>query len=134
MKKLLLTLLLCGFSAGILNAQTPAGVSVPLVTYKVATTGYSNGLQIVSPFYISVNSLTAEIDTAAGFMLMSHTMTTTDSSLTNVVVNDSIPPFKIYSVTIAEVDTMTLDGMIESRIKQNLIDVYGVGNISKVGE
>jgi len=132
MKKLIL---MFAVAFGILfsaNAQTPSGVSAPIVTYKIDTTGYSNGLTITDPFFVAVNSLTAEIDTAVGFMLLSYTITSTDSLQINKIANDSIPSFKIYPMTVAEVDTMTLDEMVESRIKQNLIDVYKSNNVSKV--
>lgn len=129
MKKLIFILLIAiGFSLD-LNAQTPSGVSAPIVTYKIDTTGYSNGLTINQPFYIFVNSLTAEIDTAVGFMLLSYTKTTTDSLGINKVVNDSLPSFKIYPMSIPDVDTLTLDGMVEKYIKQNLIDVYNSTNV-----
>jgi len=125
MKKLFLILALFAFAFNA-TAQT-----TPIVTYKISTTGYSNGLTIPSPFYFSVNTLGAEIG-ATGFSLYSYSVNTTDSAGTVKVVNDSISQLKIYPISVAEVDTMTLDQMIESRVKQNLIDVYGSENVSKV--
>jgi len=131
MKKLLLLMALFMGVLFTASAQTPSGVSVPIVTYQIDATGYSHGLTINDPFYVSVNSLTAEIDTAVGFMLLSYTVTTTDSLLQNKVPNDSLPTFKIYPLTIEAVDTLTLDGMVEKYIKKNLEDVYGAENVSK---
>ena len=64
MKKLVLVLLVGMFTALSVNGQSIAGVSEPIVIYKVDTSSYSNGLQVPAPWYFSVNSLTAEIDTS----------------------------------------------------------------------
>jgi len=132
MKKLVLVLAVLGiFLSNEIKAQKPSGYSVPIVTYKVDTTAYSNGLTVPAPFYFHVSSLSAEIDTSVGFFIQAYTFNTVDSLGTVKIINDSIPGRKIYPVSIPEVDTLTLDGMIELKIKQNLIDLYGINNVTK---
>ena len=135
MKKLLVVLsivLLGVISFNLLESYTPQDGSIPIVTYKIDTTGYSNGLEIPAPFYFCINSLCAEIDPTTGFNLYSYSYNLSDTINEIKILNDSIPSLKKYPMSITDVDTMTLDQMVESYIKKNLEDIYGVNNISKI--
>ncbi len=130
MKKITLSIIILLFTTTLFS-QEISGVSVPIVTYKVDTTATSHGLTIPSPFYFSVSSLTAEVDTSIGMFLQSYTITSTDSNCVNKISLDSIPGVKIYPMPVNVVDTITLGGMVEKYVKQNLIDIFGENNVSK---
>lgn len=127
MKKLFLLLVLATFGFSNVDAQV---TETPIVTYKVDTTGYANGLNIPQPHFVHVNLLSAKVGSDA-FRLYSYTTTSTDSVGINVVANDSLAEVKVYPMTIPEVDTLTLDGMVERFIKKDLENIYGPSNISK---
>lgn len=91
MKKLILLLGLIAFGFSNLNAQV---TETPIVTYKIDTSGYANGLTIPQPHFVNINLLSAKVGTT-GFKLYSYTTTSTDSTGVNVVANDSLPEVKV---------------------------------------
>lgn len=110
------------------NAQV---AQIPTATYKITATGYSNGLQLPNPHFFHVDMLSAKVS-ETGFILYSYTHTSTDSASTITLVNDSIPELKTYTMSLAAVDTLTLQGMVQQYVKQNIVDIYGQANVIKI--
>jgi len=128
MKKLVLLFALIGI---VISSQ--AQERIPVVTYQInSDAGFSNGLDLPNPFYFHVNKLSTNVKDTTGLNLYSYTYTSTDSlDFTNQLMNDSIPELKTYFMTIPEVDTLTLDGMIEKFVKEDLKAKFGDGNVIK---
>lgn len=126
MKKILLVFLL-GLSLNIF-AQNP-----PITTYEITSNvGYSNGLNFSNPFYIHVDRLAANVKDTTGLNLFSYTYSSIVlTDYTTKMVNDSLPALVLYPMAVVEVDTLTLDGMIEKYIKKNLETIFGAENVTK---
>jgi hypothetical protein len=122
MKKLLTLLLLIAFSFG---------AKSQIVTYKVDTTAYSNGLLIPAPFYFTVKKVEASIINQ-GLSINSLTVNHTDTVNVINIKNDSINSLKMYPVTKEYIDTMNLDGLIQYIIRDDLERIYGANNVTKL--
>jgi len=122
MKKLLFLLLLIavGYSA---QAQDE------LITYKIDTTGYSEGLIIPSPFYITVTEFSL-VKAGEDFNYISYTKTFTDTLNVRNLRNDSLSSAKRYSVTLSNLQSFTPIVIFNNTVKQNLKDIYGASNVS----
>ncbi|MCA9497097.1 MAG: hypothetical protein KC589_09200 [Nanoarchaeota archaeon] len=123
MKKFFLVLVIALGFASNSNAQ--------LVTYEIGVDGYSNGLTIQSPFYVGVESASALVSNGVlNIQAILYTSTTVNGSIK--VKNDSINDIIYYPTTVAEIDTLNLDGLIKYFIKNDLDNKFGSENVTKV--
>jgi thiamine kinase-like enzyme len=123
MKKLVLVLVL--FSA---TLTMSAQLKNPIKSYKITTTGYSNGLIIPTDFVIDFVSIYTTVNDNSKWLRELETITYLDTSKTNIIHNDSIPGNFMFKMPKTYRDS-TMRKTLKKFIGKRLKNIYGNDNV-----